>query len=720
MMRPSLAALALSVAAAVAAISCSKRIEIRQPVEYVRVRTGSGGHGHVFVGANVPFGAIQLGPTSIPQQWDWCSGYHNSDSTVIGFSHTHLSGTGIGDLFDITVMPVIGHVTYARGAEGDPTSGLWSYADRREEIAEPGYYSVPLTRYGIRAEMTATSRVGLHRYTFPRSDSSAVVFDLENGGCWDKATEVSIKQIDNKSISGYRFSTGWAKDQKIYFYAVFSKPFKSFDISEDGHYARMSFKTEDKESMMVKVAISPSSEEGAYNNIRAELPGWDFDKTKKAARTAWNDELSKIRIVSADEEGKRTFYTALYHTAIHPALFSDAGAARDSYTIFSLWDTYRAQMPLQTIINPERTNDFMNTFLDIYRKDGQIPVWHLAGNETFCMVGNPGIVAMSDAIVKGFDGFDRDSALAAMKVSATLPSRGMDLRMKYGYIPCDLFNESVAYDMEYAVADGALANAAKAMGDESGYKYYLERSHSYRHFFDPETRFMRGRDSKGKFIEDFNPFYSNHREDVYCEGNGWQYAWLAPQDFDGLTSLFGSREALLEKLDSLFTVPSEIEGSDVSPDISGLIGQYAHGNEPSHHIIYLYAMADEPGKCADKVREVLSTMYGNSDDGLSGNEDEGQMSAWYVLSSLGFYQIEPASTRFWFGSPLFEKASIKVPGGVFEINANKVSAERRYIQSVFLNGVALDRGYIDYEEIMAGGKLEFKMGSAPAKWWLIR
>lgn len=698
---------------------------------YVNTKIGTGGHGHVFVGANVPFGLVQLGPTSIPQSWDWCSGYHESDSTVIGFSHTHLSGTGIGDLFDVTVMPVTGEVTYARGTEDAPGSGLWSYADRTKEISRPGYYSVPLERYGITAELTATTRVGLHRYTFPASDEAAIVFDLENGGCWDKATEVHIEAVGDKSVSGWRYSTGWANDQKIYFTAEFSKPFDSFEIcGENKMYGRASFKTADGEQILLKVALSPVSVEGAKANMAAELPGWDFEATAKAADKAWNRELSKIRIETADEQAKEIFYTALYHTMIAPSVFCDSdGSYRGAdgkmhgnegftnYTTFSLWDTYRAAMPLMTIIHPEKMNDMVNTMLHIYQQQGKLPVWHLMGCETDCMVGNPGIPPVADAILKGYDGFDKQLALEAMVQSALRPDRGQDLRMEYGYIPCNLFNESVAYDMEYAIADWALAQAAKALGDEETYAKFNERSHSYRNFFDPETQFIRGKDSKGNFRTPFNPFASTHREDDYCEGNAWQYTWLAPHDYEGLVGCFGSKEAFLAKLDQLFTVSSEIEGGNTSPDISGLIGQYAHGNEPSHHIIYFYTMAGEPWKAADKVRQVLGTMYHDAPDGLSGNEDVGQMSSWYILSSLGFYQAEPAGGRYWFGSPLFDKAEVRTEGGIFTITALNNSPENRYIQKITLNGQEYRKPYIDYKDIKTGGNLTIEMGSEKALWY---
>ena len=739
-----IAALALGI------IGCSKTATISY-TDYVDTSIGSGGHGHVFVGANVPFGMVQLGPTSIPQQWDWTSGYHDSDSTVIGFSHTHLNGTGIGDLFDITVMPVIGEVTYARGHEGDPQSGMWSYADRTKEISVPGYYSIPLERYGITAEMTATSHVGMHRYTFPASEEAAIVFDLANGGCWDRPTETFIEQCGDNAIRGYRYSTGWANDQKIYFYAEFSKPFEDLHIHSINYmplYARADFKTEEGEQIMLKVALSPTGMDGAQKNMVSELTGWDFDDTAYWADYHWNHELSRIHIETDDEDAKKIFYTALYHTMIAPSEFCDLGGdyrgtdgslnpndGFTTYTTFSLWDTYRAAMPLFSIFQPDRYGDFIETMYYIYLNQGKLPVWHLHGCETDCMVGNPGIMPVADAIVKEVAGTGGPWLYDALKASALRPDRGQDLRMKYRYIPCDLFGESVAYDLEYAIADAAVANTARHLADdldvseedkekyEADYEYFSRRSKSYRHLFDPELGFIRGKDSKGNFRKEYSPFSSTHRADDYCEGNGWQYTWLVPHDIKGLIECFGGKEAFFTKLDSLFTVSSVIEG-EASPDISGLIGQYAHGNEPSHHILYFYTMAGRPWNTADKVREVLETMYTTAPDGLAGNEDVGQMSAWYIMSSLGFYQVEPGSDRYWFGSPIFDKTSINVgttrstgENRYFTIRTENNSKENRYIQSMTLNGKAYTKGYIRHKDIAAGGELVIKMGAEPKIWY---
>ena len=734
----------LSTAAfAVLLAACSQPQPAESLTRWVDPKIGTGGHGHVFVGANVPFGLVQVGPTSIPQEWDWVSGYHASDSTVIGFSHTHLSGTGIGDLFDVTLMPIVGEVVCARGTEEDPASGLWSYADRTKEVVRPGYYSVPLLRYGVKAEMTATSRVGLHRYTFPAAENAAVVFDLENGGCWDKATETGFRFSDDSTrICGWRYSEGWAKDQRVYFVAEFSKPAKAITYLQPGElddskmprvnarYARVDFDTAEGEQLLVKVALSPVSIEGAEANLAAELPGWDFEAVAAAADAAWNEELSRVKISTPDETAKRIFYTALYHTMVAPSEFCDANGdyrgadgqvhknpGYTTYTTFSLWDTYRTAMPLMTLLHPDRMPDIINTMLAIADEQGRLPVWHLWGNETDCMVGNPGIPVVADAIVKGIGGFDREHAFEAIRKTAMNPDRGNGLRMKFGYIPCDLFNEAVAYDMEYALADGAAARAAKALGKEEDEAYFTKRSHSYRHYFDPSTGFMRGRDSRGGWRTPFNPFASTHRADDYCEGNAWQYTWLAPHDVKGLEGCFGSRARMLEKLDSLFTVSSLIHGDATSPDITGLIGQYAHGNEPSHHILYLYTMLGQPWKTADRVREVLTMLYHDRPDGLSGNEDVGQMSAWYVLSSLGMYEVEPAGGRYWFGAPLFDRAEIRVPGGVFTVEARNLSAENRYIQRVWLNDQPYTKGWISHTDVMKGGRLVFEMGSEPKVWY---
>ena len=723
----------LAILAIVSAMALTCSVPRNNPSDKVDPLIGSGFHGHVFVGANVPFGFVQAGPTNVSQGWDWCSGYHESDSTVIGFSHTHLSGTGCGDLLDITLMPVVGEdLSYARGRKNDPGSGLWSYADRSREIAEPGYYSVPLTRYGIVAEMSATERCAIHRFTFPASDESAFVFDLKNGGNWDHTTEAYAEAVGSNAIRGWRFSKGWAKNQRIYFYAEFSKPVEveyvkatdDYGKEQERMFTRAGFSTAEGEQVLVKVGLSAVSTDGARMNLEAEIPGWDFDKVRGSARDAWNKELSRIRI-KADPVIEKKFYTALYHSMIAPSLFNDVdGSYRgsddkiypkadfDNYTTFSLWDTYRAEMPLLCIIEPSRMDDMVETMLKIYEQQGFLPIWHLMANETYCMPGEAGVIAVADAIVKGFSGFDREAAFEAMVKSLENVGCGNEFRLQYGFAPSDLCSQSLGVDMEFAIADAAVANAARALGKDGG--AFDLRSHSYRTYMDPESGFARGRMSDGSWRTPFNPY--GHINTDYTEGNAWQYSWLAPHDVDWLIGFCGGKDGFVKRLDSLFTAPSSLE-EGAAPDISGMIGQYVHGNEPSHHIIYLYTMAGAPWKTADKVREVLTGLYGTTRDGLCGNEDVGQMSAWYILSALGFYQVEPASTRFWFGSPVVDEARIDAGGRTFTVVARNNSPENKYIQSITLNGKPYDLPFIDYHDITSGGKLVFEMGPEPALWY---
>jgi predicted alpha-1,2-mannosidase len=720
-------------------VSCNEKGAAPEPENYTRYvdqYIGTGGHGHVFMGANVPFGFVQLGPTSIPQDWDWTSGYHISDTTVIGFSHLHLSGTGIGDLSDISFMPAVGQVRLHRGWESEPQSGLWSYFTRGSEKTKPGYYAVHLERYGIDVELTATQRVGFHRYTFPQADDASIIIDLENGTCWDTPVETFIEQENDTVVSGYRYSKGWANDQRVFFTAVFSKPIKDFIVSEAGEvkkgnslkavrvYGRACFDTEKDEQIAVKVALSPVGISNAKLNLQSELPHWDFEKTTTDADNAWNRELSKIRIKTGDESIKKIFYTAMYHSMIAPSVFCDVNgdyrgadgnvyenASFTNYTTFSLWDTYRAAHPLMTIIHPEKMSDIIQTMLHIYRQQGKLPVWHLMGCETNCMVGNPAIPVVADAILKDIEGFDRELAYEAMKTSAMLDERGLKYLKEFGYIPFDKEPEALSKCMEYALADWSIAQSSKKLGKTADYEYFSERSKSYQYYFDRATGFMRGRSSEGKFREPFNPIESVHRDNDYTEGNAWQYTWLVPHDIDGLIELFGGKEKAAQKLDSLFIVEGDL-GEFASPDISGLIGQYAHGNEPSHHVAYIYPYMGQSWKTAEKVREILTTLYSANPDGLSGNEDVGQMSAWYILSAMGLYQVEPAGGKYIFGSPLPDEAIINVGANkTFTIKATNNSRENIYIQKVHLNGKPYPKPYIDFKDIQKGGVLEFVMGN---------
>lgn len=721
--------------------SSQKGQEMEDLTQFVDPRIGTGGHGHVFYGANVPYGFIQLGPTSIPQSWDWVSGYHVSDSTVIGFPHTHLSGTGIGDLHDINVMPVVGEVTYSRGDASSYETGLWSYSDRSKEVVTPGYYRTHLSRYNVDVELTATKRVGFHKYTFLGSESPAIVFDMVNGGCWDKTTEAVIRVVNDSTVSGYRYSKGWADDQRVFFRAEFSRKFdnvefivndsvKEGDMAKGAQlFARVNFAAENKEPVYMKVALSPTSEEGAQLNMQTELSGWDFEKTIADAKAAWNKELNKVKVYTTDEASKKIFYTSLYHTLFAPSEFCDVngdyyGADKQmhkgegfvNYTTFSLWDTYRAAQPLMTILHPEKMSDVINTMLHIHQQQGKLPVWHLMGCETNCMVGNPGVPVVADAILKDIKGFDTELAFKALKESSMLPERGMEHRIEYGFIPADKMTEAIAYDMEYAIADWAVAQAAQKLGKQEDYEYFLKRSKSYKNYFDASTGFMRGKMLDGSWRTPFSPYASSHREDDYCEGNAWQYTWLVPHDVEGLVECFGSKEAFVNKLDSLFLANGDM-GEASSPDISGLIGQYAHGNEPSHHTVYLYTLVGQPWKTADRIKEILHTMYTDQPDGLSGNEDVGQMSAWYILSSFGFYQVESAGGKFVFGYPNFDKVEITVPAGKFVIERENKGQQNNYIQGIVLNGTEYKKPWIEYADIMKGGELKFLMGDEPVVWY---
>ncbi len=701
--------------AGVAGLQAATQPTMQDYTQYVNPFVGTGGHGHVFLGANVPFGHIQAGPTQKKQGWDWCSGYHYSDSVLVGFGQMHLSGTGIGDLGDIALLPV---------TKNNEREVKFSH---KAEYATPGYYAVTLAN-GVRVELTATPRTAFHRYTFPAdAKQEQVVLDLSQGIGWDKMTACSMKQEGQNIVVGTRFSTGWAKDQRVFFVAEFSQPI-THQVMEGDTLSVLSFQPTGQ-PLMVKVGISSVSIDNARKNLHQESPNWNFNTVVADAQTAWNKELGKIDIQTNNATDKRIFYTSLYHTMTAPSVFNDVnGEYRGAdgktyhgdftpYTTFSLWDTYRAAHPLMTLIHPEKQRDIAQTMLHIAQQQGRLPVWYLEGNETDCMVGNPGIPVLVDIALKGFD-VDKHAVLDAAKKTQLFGDRGLDLLKKYGYLPCDLdpTHETVAKGLEYALADGCIARLAKALKAEKDYKYFLKRSQSYRdHYFDKQTKFMRGIDSKGHFREPFDPFKTIHRADDYTEGTAWQYIWLVPHDVHGLISIFGGDKPFTNKLDSLFVVQGDM-GEDASPDISGLIGQYAHGNEPSHHIVYLYDYAGQPWKTASRVREVLNTMYHDNVDGLSGNEDVGQMSAWYILSSLGFYQVEPAGGRYVFGSPLFDEATMSVgKGRTFRIIAHNNSKENMYIQSVKLNGKPYTRSYIDFKDIVRGGKLEFMMGSKPSK-----
>jgi len=692
-------------------------------IQFVDPHIGSGGHGHVFVGASVPFGAVQLGPNNIKMTWDWCSGYHYSDTTIIGFSHTHLSGTGIGDLGDVLMMPV-SNIKNADTTTLVAKARLSEYSHEKE-TSKAGYYAVHLDRYDIDVELTASERVGLQKYKYNKDGDSQLIIDLGRGIGWDKLEEGSIKKLDAYTIGGHRFSKGWSKDQRLFYVTQFSKKIKNLTIV-DATLQLAIVEFEGNGELMVKTGISPLSIKGASNNIKAEIPEWDFNEVLAQAQTKWNKELGKIAIKSDSKEDLRTFYTAMFHTMIAPSLFNDAnkdylGTDKNAYSnvnfnnysVFSLWDTYRAAHPLFTLTQPERVDDMVNSMLAIYQQQGKLPVWHLMGSETNTMVGYHAVPVIVDAFLKGFKGFNIDLAYEAVKASAMRDERGLNYLKEKKYIPAEKEIESVAKALEYAIDDWCIAQMAQKLNKTDDFKYYSERAKYYQEYFDKESQFMRGKMEDSSWRTPFNPIKSTHREDDYCEGNAWQYTWLVPHDVEGLISLFDNEDQFITKLDSLFSISSELnEGA--SSDITGLIGQYAHGNEPSHHTTYLYAYAGQQYKTADKVRFIMNDLYTDKTDGLCGNEDCGQMSAWYIMSSMGIYPVNPANGAYVFGSPIFDEASINLPKNKkFNIIAENNSDTNIYIQSVTLNGEKYTKSFITHKDILKGGTLIFEMGATP-------
>ena len=726
--------------------------------QFVDPFIGSGGHGHVFVGANVPFGGVQLGPSNFYKGWDWSSSYNYTDSIVKGFTHLNLSGTGVTDLGELILMPTVGKLKTWSGAnqtkflgdvkkswyltygEKKPEEAYASLYTKETEVAKPGYYSVKLDDYDIQVELTATERVGMHRYSFPESDQARIIIDLSEGNS-DTSVETYINQINDTTIEGYRFSKGWAEDQREYFTLVSSKPISNFVVYDGnkktygknakGVYIKgfLEFKTSKNEEVIVKMGISPVSSENALENIEFEIPHWNFDEIAENAEKKWNKELSKIKIETNDISKKRIFYTAMFHTMIAPNLFNDVnGEYRgtdkkvysdpgfSNYTLFSLWDTYRAAHPLLTITQPERVSDIVNSMLLIFDQQGKLPVWHLRGNETNTMPGYSAIPVIVDACLKGFDGIDLEKAFDAVKTTATGDFEpGVKDLMEYGYIPADHGPESVASAMEYAISDWAISKLAEKLGKREDAVYFGNRAKGYQKYYDQETGFMRGKLADGSWRTPFDPVSALHRVNDYCEGNAWQYLWMVPQDPEGLINLLGGDAPFIEKLDELFSRSSDL-GEGASIDISGMIGQYAHGNEPSHHTSYMYAYAGEQYKIADKVDYILNELYKDQPDGLSGNEDCGQMSAWYVLSSIGFYSVNPSNGAYVFGRPLFDSAIIELPmGKKFVVETKNNGAENIYIQSVKLNGNPYNKSFITHKNIIQGGKLSFVMGPEPNK-----
>ena len=707
--------------------------------EYVNPFIGTDFTGNTYPGAQAPFGMVQLSPDNGLPGWDRISGYFYPDSTIAGFSHTHLSGTGAGDLYDISFMPVT--LPYK---EADTPLGIHSLFSHDEETASAGYYQVRLKDYNINVELTATERCGIQRYTFPKADA-AVFLNLRKAMNWDFTNDTRIEVVDSVTIQGYRFSDGWARDQHIYFRTRFSKPFASVQLDtatviKDGKrigssaIARFDFHTSAGEQILVTTAISGVSMEGAARNLAAEAPADDFDKYLAVTRKNWNEQLSKVEIKSNDIDEKVKFYTALYHSMLAPTIYSDMDGAYygpdkqvhqadgwTNYSTFSLWDTYRAAHPLYTYIEPQRVNDMVKSFLAFSEQNGRLPVWNFYGSETDMMIGYHAVPVIVDAYLKGIGDFDPKKALAACVATANIDEyRGIGLYKKYGYVPYDVTdhynseNWSLSKTLEYAYDDYCIARMAEKLGEKQIADEFDKRSLNYKNVYNSQTTFMQPRNNKGSFIENFSPDdYTPH----ICESNGWQYFWSVQQDVDGLISLVGGKERFAQKLDSMFTYnPSADE--DLPIFSTGMIGQYAHGNEPSHHVIYLFNAIGQPWKTQKYAAEVMHELYKNTPAGLCGNEDCGQMSAWYVFSAMGFYPVDPISGKYEIGTPMYPEMKMHLANGkTFTILAPAVSKENIYIQSVKLDGKPYDKSYITHEQIMNGSIFEFEMGNKPGKVW---
>ncbi|SKB80062.1 alpha-1,2-mannosidase, putative [Sphingobacterium nematocida] len=713
--------------------------------QYVNPYIGSADHGHVFVGANVPSGAVQVGPSQIAQTWDkfngwdWCSGYNYKSEEILGFTHTHLSGTGIGDLNDILILPATGKKHLSPAPFGKMDQGYGSRISKANEAVNPGYYRVLLEDYNILAEMTSSERVGYHRYTFQNKDNAHLLIDLSFRMGWDTPTDTYLKLVNDSTIVGYRFSKGWANDQKVYFAIKASTSLKNLkfyntntpingSLVVKGENIKALIDVDPSRPVELKVGLSPVSFNNALDNIQQEIPFWNFERAKTNAKKKWNDVLAKIDY-QADEKLKTIFYTALYHSYFAPTLFNDANGDYmgtdkqihrrenfDNYTFFSLWDTYRSLHPLMTILEDKKNKDYIKTMLKIYQQQGKLPVWHLWANETNTMVGLPAIPVVADALLKGFiDKEDHELAFEAVKTTAMGHDNGLKFVRDLSYIPIDsMDHESVAWALEYAIADFGAYQMAKFLNKKEDADYFEKRYKLYEKYFDKEVGHFVGRHADGKFRRPFDPLMAKHRENDYCEGNAWQYTWLVPQDAHGLINLFGGDQKFINKLDEFVQLPEILDNA--SPDISGMIGQYAQGNEPNHHVPYLYAYAGQQWKGAELVRKAMTKYYTEMPNGLCGNDDAGQMSAWYVFSAVGIYPANPMDGKYVFGSPLMESAKINLPNGKqFEINVKNSGTDNAYIQKVTWNGKPYEKSYILHTDLIQGGKLVFEMGSKPNK-----
>ena len=696
--------------------------------------------GNTYPGAQAPFGMVQLSPDNGLPGWDRISGYFYPDSTIAGFSHTHLSGTGAGDLYDLIFMPVT--LPYKENPQGG--LGIYSLFSHNDEEASAGYYRVKLQDYNINVELTATPRCGVQRYTFPKAESM-VVLNLKKAMNWDFTMDSKIEVVDSCNIRGYRFSEGWARGQKVYFATRFSRPFKKMEITDadiklrgeqvgTSNIARFYFDTEEGDQVVVTTAISGVSMEGAQNNLKAEAPHNDFDKYLAEAKDAWNKQLSTIEVVGGNADDRVNFYTALYHSMIAPTIYSDVDGKYygpdkqvhqangwTNYSTFSLWDTFRAAHPLFTYTEPARVNDMVKSFIAFFEQNGRLPVWNFWGSETDMMIGYHSVPVIVDAYLKGIGDFDAEKALEACIATANIDEyRGIGSYKKNGYIPynvTDKYNSenwSLSRTLEYAFDDFCIAEMAKKMGKTELANEFYKRSQNYRNVYNPATNFMQPIDDKGVFQPNFNPDeYTAH----ICESNAWHYFWSVQHDIKGLIALSGGQDKFAAKLDSMFTyIPA---GNEELPIFStGMIGQYAHGNEPSHHVIYLYNKVRQPWKAQKYAAEVMHKLYFNAPAGLCGNEDCGQMSAWYVFSAMGFYPVNPVSGEYEIGTPLFPEMRLNLKNGkTFTVLAPNVSRENIYIQSVKVNGKPYDKSYITHQQIMDGATVEFVMGNQPGEIW---
>ncbi len=744
----------LLLASGIGLFSCAEKDLPKEYTDSVNVFIGTGGHGHTFPGATLPHGMVQLSPDTRLFGWDACSGYYYDDTSVMGFTHTHLSGTGIGDYGDILFMPVVGEKPLIAGTAENPDEGYRSRFSHEQESARPGYYQVLLQDDSINVELTATLRAGLHRYIYPKASDARLIVDMEPTIHGHQHPVTQIRVVNDSTIAGMKYTVGWAKRHYVYFYAVFSSPFDyklysgteyqpdSTSVTVNTAKAVMSFRNFPADGrVLAKVGISSVDEEGARLNVEAEIPNWDFEGVMKQANTAWNEALGKIDIETSDNDSRTVFYTSLYHAFIQPSLASDVDgryrtmgheikqdASYTNYTVFSLWDTFRAAHPLYTIVTPEQNQAFIRSLLRKYDEGGILPKWELASNETGTMIGYHAVSVIADAMMKKQCDFDVKKALEACIRSSVYDTTGVTLMMdrqilngklmpvsiKYknelGYIPCDKAGGSVSQGLEFAYNDWLIAQMMKEHNRKDLYDKYMELSRNYRNYFDPETKLMRGRLSDGSWITPFDPA-SVQRPSNYVEGNAWQWAWFVPQDVEGLMELVGGQKSFEAHLDTLFTTSSELTGDpNAAADVTGMIGQYAHGNEPSHHIPYLYNYAGAPRKTQALVDHILRTLYHNDPNGLSGNEDVGQMSAWYALSAMGFYSFCPGRPVYEIGRPIFDKVTIHLSNGKdFVIQAKNNSVENKYIRSMKLNGEDLAEPRFSHFDLMKGGELIFEM-----------